>query len=130
MGTARLASFMRIAGPRVVRAMRMFGRIERAHPKSPHRHLPSVGVSPGLQSRGVGGQLMDAFHAGCDRDHQAAYLETIRWSDPAKPSLERFYRRFGYVVSDVIHMTDEWEVLTMLRPATGLAASTRPGRSG
>jgi GNAT superfamily N-acetyltransferase len=123
MSAGRLASFMRIAGPRVVRAMRMFGRIERAHPKSPHRHLPSVGVSPGLQSQGVGSRLMEAFHAGCDRDQQEAYLETIRWSDSAKPSLERFYQRFGYVVSDVIPMTDEWEVLTMVRPARGLATN-------
>ena len=123
--TARSAGqvigFMRIAGPRVVRAMRMFGRIEKAHPRSPHRHLPSVGVSPAAQSRGVGRALMDAFHERCDADGKAAYLETIRWSDPSKPSHERFYGRQGYAVTEVIPMTDEWDALTMVRqaPAAG-----------
>ena len=46
--------FIRIAGPRVVRAMRMFGRVGRAHPKSPHRHLPSVGVVAGVPVTGRG----------------------------------------------------------------------------
>ena len=115
LSAGRLLGFMRIAGPRVVRAMRMFGRIERAHPKSAHRHLPSVGVSPGVQSRGVGKALMTAFHERCDRDGQSSYLETIRWSDTAKPSLERFYGRLGYVVAEVVPMTEEWEALTMVR---------------
>ena len=42
-GTLR---FMRIAGTRVFGAIRFFGRIERVHPKTTHRHLPSVGVDP------------------------------------------------------------------------------------
>ncbi|MEX1295568.1 MAG: GNAT family N-acetyltransferase [Candidatus Limnocylindrales bacterium] len=63
---AQLLGFVRVAGPRVVRAVRMVGRIERAHPRSPHRHLPSVGVSPAWQAQGVGTALMDAFHERCD----------------------------------------------------------------
>lgn len=118
-----VVSFMRIAGPRVVRAVRMFGRIDRAHPRSAHRHLPSIGVSPEMQSRGVGTALMDGFHERCDHDGRAAYLETIRWSDPAKPSHERFYRRLGYVIAEVVPMTDEWEVLTMIRSARGAATT-------
>jgi len=39
--------------------------------------------------------------------------------DPSKPSHERFYGRLGYVVSDVVPMTDEWEVLTMIRQSRG-----------
>ena len=119
----QVIGFMRIAGPRVVRAVRMFGRIERAHPRTPHRHLPSVGVSPAWQSRGVGQALMAALHQGCDTDGTAAYLETIRWTDPSQPSHERFYRRLGYAVTEVIPMTDEWEVLTMTRPARRLIRS-------
>ncbi len=111
----RVLSFMRIAGPRVVRAMRMFGRIERAHPTSAHRHLPSIGVSSSARSQGVGRALMDAFHERCDRDGKVSYLETIRWTDPGRPSLERFYERLGYVVADVVPMTAEWEALTMVR---------------
>lgn len=118
-----ILGFMRIAGPRVVRAMRMFGRIERSHPRTPHRHLPSVGVSPAWQARGVGRALMDAFNEGCDTDGKVAYLETIRWADPSRPSHERFYGRLGYRVTDVVPMTDEWEVLTMTRPLPGPATS-------
>lgn len=113
----QVVGFMRIAGPRVVRAVRVFGRIERAHPPVPHRHLPSVGVAPQAQSRGVGTALMEEFHTRCDADGQVAYLETIRWSDPSKPSHERFYRRLGYRVSDVIPMDEAWAVLTMVRQA-------------
>lgn len=115
--------FMRIAGPRVVRAMRMFGRIERSHPRTPHRHLPSVGVPPAWQAQGVGRALMEAFHEGCDADRKVAYLETIRWADRSRPSHERFYARLGYQVTDVVPMTDEWEVLTMTRQLPGSASS-------
>ena len=121
ISSGRLVSFMRIAGPRVVRAMRMFGRIERVHPRAPHRHLPTVGVSTEWQSQGVGEALMKAFQERCDADGKVAYLETIRWTDPARRSHERFYRRLGYGVTDVVPMTDEWEVLTMTRPVRGLA---------
>ncbi len=123
VSSGRLFHFIRLAGPRVVRAMRMFGRIERAHLRSPHRHLPTVGVAPSFQSRGVGRALMEAFNERCDDEGKVAYLETIRWSDPAKPSHERFYGRLGYVVKEVVPMTEEWEVLTMARPQRGRATT-------
>ena len=115
ISAGRTFRFMRLAGPRIVRTMRMFGRIERVHPKAPHRHLPSVGVTPALQAEGIGRRLMQEFDARCDRAGKTAYLETIRWSDPSRPSHERFYGRLGYAVSDIVPMTDEWSVLTMLR---------------
>ena len=57
-----------------------------------------------------------------------AYLETIGWSDPQKPSLRRFYTTLGFELSDTIPMTDEWQVLTMTRPAASLhrAGTTTP----
>ena len=64
---------------------------------------------------------MEEFDRRCDLDGMEAYLETIRWADPAKPSHERFYGRLGYAVADVIPMTDEWSVLTM-RPGRERAA--------
>jgi GNAT superfamily N-acetyltransferase len=115
VSAGRMVRFMRVAGPRVVQAMRMFGRIERLHPRAPHRHVPSIGVLPGQQSAGIGRRLMEAFGDGCDRAGRAAYLETIRWSDPSRPSHERFYGRLGYAVKAVIPMTEEWSVLTMAR---------------
>jgi len=117
LSAGRMVRFVRIAGPRIFRAMRMLSRIERAHPGTPHRHLPTVGVDPAQQGRGIGRLLMEEFDRRCDTDGTSAYLETIRWTDPAKPSHERFYGRLGYVVRDVMPMTEEWMVLTMTRPA-------------
>jgi ribosomal protein S18 acetylase RimI-like enzyme len=113
----RTLRFMRIAGTRVFGAMRVFGRIERVHPKTPHRHLPTVGVDPDRQGEGIGRLLMEDFVRRCDEDAMGSYLETIRWSDASKPSHERFYRSLGFEVSDVLPMTDTWQVLTMTRPA-------------
>jgi GNAT superfamily N-acetyltransferase len=114
--------FMRIVGPRIFGALRMLGRIERVHPRSPHRHLPTIGVDPAHQNQGIGRRLMEVFHERCDVDRQPAYLETIRWSDPAKPSPERFYARLGYRVASVVPMTERWSVLTMRRPVGAVAA--------
>ena len=112
----RMVRFVRIAGPRIFRTLRAFGRIERAHLRTPHRHLPTIGVAPELQSAGIGHRLLEVFDAGCDRVGRPGYLETVRWADPAMPSLERFYERQGYTVATVIPMTAEWSVLTMFRP--------------
>lgn len=120
MSAGRMLRFVRIAGPRIVRAVRMFGRIERVHPSSRHRHLPSIAVLPELQRQGIGHDLLAAFHQRADDAGRAAYLETIRWADASRPSLERFYTGQGYTVADEIPMTDEWSVLTMVRPAATL----------
>lgn len=120
MSAGRMVGFVRIAGTRIFRAMRMFGRIDRVHPKTSHRHLPSVAVDPALQRTGIGRRLMEEFDRRCDGDRIVGYLETIRWSDTSKPSLERFYRGLGYVVRDVVPMTDQWDVLTMSRPSPPL----------
>ncbi len=122
MSAGRMVRFMRIAGPRVFRTMRMFGRIERVHPRTPHRHLPSLGVHPELQNQGIGRRLMEEFDRRCDHHGMEAYLETVRWADPARPSHERFYGRLGYVLADIIPMTDDWSVLTMIRPRGGTSA--------
>jgi len=123
MSASRMVRFVRIAGPRILRAMRMFGRMERVHPKTLHRHLPTVGVDPALQNQGIGRRLMEEFDARCDADDIGAYLETIRWADTGRPSHERFYGRLGYSVTDVIPMTPEWSVLTMTRPVLTQAAT-------
>jgi GNAT superfamily N-acetyltransferase len=119
MSPGRMLRFARIAGPRIVRAVRMFSRIDRVHPSSAHRHLPSIAVLPELQSQGIGRRLMEVFHERADTVGRPAYLETIRWSDTSRPSLERFYIGLGYDVADEIPMTEEWSVLTMVRPGRG-----------
>lgn len=123
MSAGRTVRFMRLAGPRLFGTMRMLGRIERVHPRASHRHLPTIGVEPRMQQRGIGHRLMEVLGMRCDADGKVGYLETIRWTDTARPSHERFYGRLGYAVSDVIPMTDEWSVLTMTRPPAGPAAA-------
>ena len=120
MSAGRMFRFMRIAGPRIVRAIRVFGRVERVHLRAPHRHLPSVAVLPALQSQGIGQRLMEEFHRRADGAGRPAYLETIRWTDPERPSHERFYTRLDYRVAEVVPITAEWSVLTMIRPTVGL----------
>ncbi len=122
-GVARSISFVRVAGPRIFASLRLFGRISRVHPASPHRHLPSVGVLPTSQGHGVGRALMEEFHRRCDDARLPAYLETIRWADAGLPSLERFYRSLGYEVDDVVPGDDVWSVVTMTRPVSAAGDS-------
>ena len=115
MSAGRMVRFARIAGPRIFHTMRLFMRVERVHPQTAHRHLPTVGVLPPFHSQGIGRRLMEVFGRRCDEEGRIAYLETIRWADPERPSHERFYTRLGYAIADVVPMTDAWQVLTMVR---------------
>jgi GNAT superfamily N-acetyltransferase len=124
LSAGRTVRFVRIAGTRIFGAMRMFGRIEKVHPKTRHRHLPSVGVEPAVQGAGIGRRLLQEFDRRCDADGLSGYLETIRWADPSKPSLERFYGSLGFEVGDVVPMSDSWQVLTMTRPPQPIIPAT------
>lgn len=117
---------MRIAGPRLFRTIRLYSRVEKMHPGTPHRHLPSIGVDPTHQGSGIGERLMVEFDRRCDEDGLPGYLETIRWVDEGRLSHQRFYERMGYAVIDELPETDEWSMLSMLRPVGGTDAM--PGR--
>jgi hypothetical protein len=66
------------------------------------------------------------FAARCDQDRLSDYLETVRWHDPGKPSIERFDARLGYAVAEVLPMADDWSVLTMVRtPSAPVAVEAR-----
>ncbi|MBE3073991.1 MAG: hypothetical protein IMZ75_03460 [Actinobacteria bacterium] len=47
----------RIAGPRLLTLIRDFREFDKAHPRTPHRHLPVLGVRPEAQGLGIGGLL-------------------------------------------------------------------------
>ena len=49
---------VRIAGPRLFTLVRDFRKVGKAHPRTPHRHLPVLGVRPEAQGQGIGGLLM------------------------------------------------------------------------
>jgi GNAT superfamily N-acetyltransferase len=108
---------VRIAGPRLLTLIRDFRMVDKAHPKTPHRHLPALGVCPEAQGRGIGGLLMAEYARRCDSAGLEGYLETIRWADPSRRAQERLYERHGFVVGEVVPMTDDWSMVTMKRPA-------------
>jgi ribosomal protein S18 acetylase RimI-like enzyme len=68
-------------------------------PSTPHTHLGPIGVDPDAQGRHIGQRLMEEYCHDLDRTRAAGYLETDR------PENVRFYRRFGFA------MTDEIDVL-------------------
>jgi GNAT superfamily N-acetyltransferase len=108
---------VRIAGPRLLALIRDFRMVDRAHPKTPHRHLPVLGVRPEAQGLGIGGLLMSEYCRRCDESGLEGYLETTRWADPSKRAQERLYERHGFSVAEVVPMTDEWSMVSMKRPS-------------
>lgn len=46
---------VRIAGPRLLALLRDFRVVDKAHPRTPHRHLPALGVGPRRRARVSGG---------------------------------------------------------------------------
>jgi ribosomal protein S18 acetylase RimI-like enzyme len=113
---------VRIAGPRLLTLIRDFRKVGKAHPRTPHCHLPTLGVCPEAQGRGIGGLLMVEYCRRCDEAGLEGYLETIRSADPSKRAQERLYERHGFVVAEVVPMTDDWSMVSMKRPA-----ATTPG---
>jgi GNAT superfamily N-acetyltransferase len=84
-----------LLGPDVwLRAARWFAAYERRDPHEPHWHLGPVAVDAGLQGKGIGSQLLEAFCALVDAERGMAYLETD------KPENVQFYRRFGFEITD------------------------------
>ena len=105
-----------IAGPRLLTLIRDFRKVGKAHPRTPHRHLPVLGVRPEAQGQGIGGLLMTEYARRCDEAGLEGYLETTRWADPSKRAQERLYERHGFVVAEVVPMTDDWSMVSMKRP--------------
>jgi GNAT superfamily N-acetyltransferase len=113
---------VRIAGPRLLALIRDFRKVGKAHPRTPHRHLPVLGVCPEAQGRGIGGLLMTEYVRRCDEAGLEGYLETIRSADPSRRAQERLYERHGFAVAEVVPMTDDWSMVSMRR-----TAATTPG---
>ena len=107
----------RIAGLRLLTLIRDFHEVGKAHPRTPHRHLPALGVRPEAQGQGIGGLLMREYVRRCDEAGLEGYLETVRWADPSRRAQERLYERHGFAVAEVVPMTDDWSMVTMKRPA-------------
>lgn len=90
MAPTAVASF----GRALPKAMRWVTAWERRDPSEPHVHLGPIGVTPELQGRGIGSQLLAAYRERLDLAGDAGYLETD------KPENVRLYERFGFEVRD------------------------------
>jgi GNAT superfamily N-acetyltransferase len=74
------------------RAMKFRGTWAKKDPKEPHWHLDPLGVTPKLQGKGVGSQMMEFYCKQIDLTGLAAYHETDR------PENVTFYQKFGFEV--------------------------------
>jgi len=117
MSPRLMLTFLRIAGPRIFSTLDLYRKVDGAHLRRPHRHLVAIGVDPASQRSGIGSALTQEYGRRCDDEALDGYLESIRWSDPARPSHERFYRRHGFEIASEIPVSADWTGLTMLRPA-------------
>ncbi len=81
---------------RLLGALRIFARIEKDHPHTPHWYVCIAGVHPGAQGRGLGGHMLRHVCALADRDGVPVCLETTNRANLA------FYERFGFAVTDKV----------------------------
>jgi ribosomal protein S18 acetylase RimI-like enzyme len=87
---------VRTFGRRLPLALRVLSRIERVHPREPHRHLAFIGVHPSSQGNGHGGALLAAMTEELDERGTAAYLESSNRAN------EALYARHGFVAREPI----------------------------
>lgn len=92
-------------------AFAMLEQIGSYHPDYDHWYLPSIGVDPAFQGKGIGSALLAAALERCDREHLPAYLES---SNPRNISL---YKRFGFEALGEIRVGRSPLVTPMLRQA-------------
>jgi len=76
----------------MLRGRKMRGTWAKKDPKEPHWHLDPLGVTPDLQGRGIGSQMMAYYCNHIDKFMMSAYHETDR------PENVQFYERFGFQV--------------------------------
>jgi len=62
---------------------------------------------------------MGAYCDSCDADGLPGYLDTVAWSDPAKPSREKLYGRYGFEVTHDSPGADGWTGISMTREPGG-----------
>jgi GNAT superfamily N-acetyltransferase len=99
-------------GPRIPRALRGLGMMERTHPREPHWYLAVLGTDPPQQGKGVGGALMGPILRRCDAEGLGAYLES------SKPGNIPYYERFGFAVTGQIDLPEGPPIWPMWRAPT------------
>lgn len=122
-------TYLRVYGRRLPAMARAVLAIFRMHPRTPHRHLPMVGVDPARWGQGIGGLLLTEYCRRCDEAGIPGYLETVRYARPGRPSHERLYGRHGFHVEHVAALDPDWALLGMTRPVGGAVRPPDPSAS-
>lgn len=102
---------LRTFGRHTWKALRLFGHLERAHPREEHLYLPFIGAArPGL---GAGSKLMSAMARAADDAGLPMYLEA------SSTTSARLYRRHGFVDTGVIEVPGMPPLYPMWREPSG-----------
>jgi RimJ/RimL family protein N-acetyltransferase len=91
------------------RALMFLLRMERLHVHGPHHYLPTVGVAPAWQGKGLGTALMEPTLALCDAQRLPAYIEASSERSAA------LYERLGFVLTSEMRVLDSPPMRLMLR---------------
>lgn len=84
--------------------------MDRHHPTEPHWYLAILGADPARRGQGIGSALMAPMIERCDREGEAAYLESSKEENLA------FYHRFGFEVTGELTLApDSPTIWTMWR---------------
>jgi ribosomal protein S18 acetylase RimI-like enzyme len=105
-------------GRNLPKAMTWVAAWSKHDPLEPHVHLGPIGVTPELQGRGIGSQMLSVYCEELDVAGNSGYLETD------KPENVRLYERFGFEVQDEAELLGvrDW---FMWRAPTGGASGRR-----
>jgi ribosomal protein S18 acetylase RimI-like enzyme len=98
-----------VAAARLSDVLGLLERMGHHHPQTPTWYLPFIGVDPGRQGEGLGGELLARGAAQADSDRLPAYLEA------SSPRNRALYERHGFEVTGEIRVTDSPPLWPMLR---------------
>src|SRR4051794_20619526 len=84
---------------RLPRALSVLNAVEKKHPEHPpHWHLAVLGTEPDGQGKGKGSAVLQPVLERCDREGEAAYLES------SKERNVPFYERHGFRVTEELSL--------------------------
>ena len=96
----------------LTRGMKLLDAWKKHDPKKPHWHIDPLGVTPELQGKGIGSQIMKFYCNIIDEKGIEAYHETDR------PENVPFYGKFGFKVvgEEIINGAKNWYLLRPAKP--------------
>jgi len=102
-------AYIRTFGTRFPRNLVYLLRMERLHLHGPHHYIPTVGVAPAFQGKGLGSALMAPTLELCDAQQLPAYIEASSERSAA------LYERLGFVTTSEMRVFDSPPMRLMVR---------------